>query len=704
MKLRSRWLLLLLFACPLVPAHAQNGFTFLDDDAEPGGYDVTARLKQMPVEFWLAKQTNGDGYHVKIESTGISLSVTQGGKTTPLAQEHEPVYGDTSFVAQRRGTRWQFILGNHVALQAEDDNFNDGQIGYKGAADDPEVQPTEAIAFDDDFMRVASDVAMAQARSNPRQGVTIATVQSTETIWTGLDGKWQDTGLTENPAAQVAQSANPFAFKSSGPGDNIATAGHPFWSDYSAAASVQPDGASAVGILMYVQDDKNYLQLYWPVDGDPQLRAVVNGTPRVLDEDKGYGPFEQKQWYRLRMTDSGGTLKGYIDDTPVLSAHSDLFGRGTVGLYSKIPADDANAEATFDDAWVRSVDDFYDEFTTPVPGRWKLVTGEWNVTAGTASSGFAMPLGKRGSYTTMGEPDWTNYNASADLAIPADGSAGLVIHHIPGVGAYLMRATGSKAALPYADSVQLVKIGGGKTEVLGQATAGGQFNGSHFRWTFGDDNGYLSVQVNGTTVLDAFDTSLPAGRAGLYAQAGVNDAPELSHFAVEFPQHKATWAKVPDLYELDTQAQTMGSWSTPQGFWVPASDFGGTTPDTTTPAVAPAPATGTTPAVADDNTLWHKGEFWGDDTLRFELPDLSGGKNVKLIFKLSDANRIQLTLSVPGDLAAEITDGTHTWNGTAKLDGDANGQPIEVDRRGTFIIVRVGKDDNQKVVMATRVG
>lgn len=651
----SRFLLLLALFSGVALAQAAPAYRWLDDEAEPGGYDVTATVAA-PGAIALAHQANGDGYTLQITPGALQLEVTRGGKGSTLARvaasDLKPPY---ALVAQRRGPRWDLIARGRTVLRAENDAFDDGQIGVVGGVKDAKVQPVEPITFADDFMRVASDVALRDALNNPREGVKIADAAITESIWTTLAGGWKTTGLTENEAAQVAQSANPFAFRALNKGDNLAVAGRPFWSDVEFAVSAQPQGAREIGLLLDAQDAQNYLIFRWSANGDPTLGAVVDGVPRVLGAARGYGGFEVNQWFRLKFAAAGGTLRAWIDDVEVARAQTGLFGRGQVGLWAKLdaPGDDkSGVGAVFDDAQVRSTRDFHDDFGAPVPGRWTQISGKWTW------NGAAKPADNAGAYAITGQSDWGDYTVAGALDVPANGAAGLISHHIAGQGAYLLRVGGSRSSVA-AGRVQLARIAGGKTEVLAETEVGARYDGSDLTWELGDEGGYLSARADGKLVLDAFDETLKNGRAGVYAQdSSVDD------FAVTFARPAATWAKVPELYEVEQQAATMGSWSTPQGFWV-ASGAGTTN------------KTGLT---------WeHKGEFWGDSQVQFPLPDLSGGKSA------------QLTL---GQVKVKFEADAVTVNESqGALRGVAAGAPVEVARRGNWIIVRAGG----KVVLASRV-
>ena len=648
--MHPRFLLAPALLCIAATAHAAP-FTFLDDEAEPAGYDVTATLTA-PAQLALSRQSNGDGYVLKSAPGSLQLDLTQNGVTRTLASATNlALKYPFDLVAQRRGRRWNFIAGGQSELRAENDAFADGQIGVMGGAKNARVQPVEPITFADDFMRVASDVAMKDALSNPRQGIKISDAAITETIWTTLAGAWATTGLAENEAALVAQSANPFAFRALNPGENLAVAGRPFWSDDDFAISVQPQGATEIGILLDVTDAKNYLEFAWGENSDPTLRAIVDGKAMVLGAAKGYGGYEQNQWTRLKFAAAGGALRASIDDVEVVKAHSGWGGRGQIGLRAVLPAkgnDKKGVGAIFDDASVRSINDFRDNFSQNVPGRWTPIAGKWNWDKSAKS------VGGDGAYAVTGEGDWTDYVVSGELNVPANGAAGLLSHHIAGKGAYLLRVGGSKSSAA-AGQVQLARISGGKTEILAQTNVGARYDNSKINWQLGEENGYLSARADGKLVLDTFDETLPNGRAGVYAQGG-----SVSDFAVSFMQPRPTWAKVPELYEVEMQAATMGSWSTPQGFWLASGAGAG-------------------------QTWEHKGEFWGDSEISFPLPDISGDKSA------------QLTL---GTLTVKFSGGkVAVGENSGSLANVKSGAKMEVARRGNWVIVRA----DGKVVLATKV-
>ncbi|RYX86771.1 hypothetical protein EON83_00900 [bacterium] len=654
----------LLLAAPSVavlPASAQapaaSGFQYLDDEVEDPGFDVTAKVTKFGSELALNQAANGDGYVLRLSNGKADLLKTAKGKTITLASAPIPkVALPAPLVAQRRGPRWRFTIAGQTMLEAEDDTWTEGKIGTRNGITEARLQPVEPIAFDDDFMRVASDVAIRDALQNPRNGVKIRDAALTETIWTGLSGSWKTTGLTENAEAQVAQSANPFAFRPMAKGDNLSIAGRPFWSDYETSVSVQPQGAREIGLLCNVQDAKNYLGLFWSDSAAPELRAVVDGKVRVLARAAGMGGYEKDEWTKFKVVAASGTLRAFIDDAEVARAHTGLFGRGQIGLLAKMDTagdDQKGVGAVFDDVSVRSLNDFFDPFQTPVAGRWTTVNGNFAF-----GNGVAKPANNTSASAVMGEANWADYVAAAQLSIPAGGAAGLILNHKGGDGSYMLRVGGSKSTVARGQA-QLVQNVKGKIQVLTFVPIGAKFDGSNHVWTLSDERGYLSAKCDGELVVDAFNADRKDGRAGIWVQNGAL----ARSFSVEWPQTRPTWAKVPALYEVEQQAETMGGWSTSRGFWIAQKQDG-------------------------VSTLEHKGRFWGDETLRFPLPDLAGGKTATV-----SLGKVSVSLDATG---AKVSGGTKPAAGKADL---KTGAKVEIAQRGNFIIVRA--DD--ALVVAARV-
>ncbi len=703
---RSLFLLPLL-AAPLLCSHAHVlaapaqpaapsalKLAYLDDDAEAGGFDITGKLLSLPVAWSLCENAQGQAYLLKLSSGGATLSLkSRSGdkdkdKDKELAAVRAPLAAG-ALVVQRRGAMWRVLLNNKTVLEAEDATLSAGKVGYAGAVSEAKLQPVEEIALDDDFMRVKEDVAYQAAKGDPHSGMRISDIKDNETIWKSVAGTWATTGLSENAEAQVAQSVNAFVFKTASAGDSMALAGRPFWNDYSFEASVRPEGASAIGLAFYAQDARNYLIMKWQArqgldenSGRVLLQAVVDGKETTLAQSAG--GFEDKQWYRMKVAISGNLVRAYVDDNEVARARTTLFGRGQAGLWAHNDSD--KASALFDDVRVRSNHDIEDDFSRRVPGRWQA-QGEWNW------NGAAQATGAAASRALIGEAGWHDYSVAAPLALPADGSAGLLLNE-SAEGAYLVRVGGSRSHAGFAGKAQILKLGGGKVQVLASAPIGSALDGKAVTLGASADDGYLSATVDGTRVADAFDDSLKSGRAGLWSRRA-STAPTFGAFAVRFPDVRPTWAKVPELYNDARQAETMGGWSTPEGFWLPTNPMAD-------PNAALATQVSAKPADASKlpTTMWHKGTFWGDGGMKFKVPELSAAQSFVILLdgpSSKAGNEMQLAFMVKdGALQCSLTQGsqaTPVANGSVKIEGKASDYNVDIRQRGSFIIVRAAKGD-----------
>ncbi len=689
-------------ATPATTANvAASGWNYLDDEAEASGFDLSFGAQQFPVEWMLAEQENGDGYILRFAPEGIMLSEKQNGKISVLAQRKEkPIVGE--WVVQRRGRTWRIIAGKRIWFESENGDFEDGKIAWRGkpkSVSSIRVQPVEDIAFDDDFMRVKEDVAFASAVKDPHKGIRIADVKDGADTWQAQSGKWETTGLSENAEAQVAQSVNAFAFKTAAPGLNLAFTGRPFWNDYSIEAAARPEGAEAIGVVAYAQDKDNYLLLHWSRrtdvldanSGTVELRAIVRGQMRVLATAPG--GFEDMQWYNLRLSVEGGTVRAFIDDSEILRARSNLFGRGQAGVYAVTKADtkDDKSSAFFDDVRVRSEHDLHEDFEEFVPGRWQTLNGNWNW-KGAATSQIAL------SQAVTGQNDWENYTVSARLKVPATASGGLLLNQSKD-GVYTLRIGGSKSTDGFAGRTQIIKTLGDKKQILAEIKSGSDYDDREMAWSFSENDGYLKVSNENGRVLDAFDTDLAMGRPGILASAGKNASARIAAWSVTFPEKRPTWAKVPELYEAEQQAETMGGWSTPEGFWLPVRPVADG---------APAPVAATPADIKKADTLWHKGAFWGDGQLKFQVPELTDKQQfVVLLASGRQAPEVKLQFRIENNLlkvALQDDDKAKPNTGEAKLDGKPTDYNVEVQQRGSFLIARLQKtgDDERQVLLATR--
>lgn len=376
-----------------------------------------------------------------------------------------------------------------------------------------------------------------------------------------------------------------------------------------------------------------------------------------------------------------GEWRAYIDGHQVLNADTGWFGQGRVGVYSMNSATDKNA--AYDDVHVRDAQDVLDDFSSPVPGRWQIATGSWNWQK------QASPKTAEKAIALMGEKSWSNYGVDASALLPSDGALGLILNETD-KGYYLFRVTGSKAKSTEAGTAQLLLVEANATKVLSQIKTGAQFDNKSTLWSFEEENGYLKVTTGEekTLFVDAYDETLPAGKAGIYAKKNSASMPRFNGVLVHFPQQRQVWAKVPDLYVDPLQAETMGEWSTPQGAWIP---------------VSPTSPKDDKVDVKNAKTLWNKGLFWGDGDVTFKLPALAKDQKVELL--LGDASKpddpkstFRLELSADsGMISAALWQGESPTQplaiGKSAFKDKLEGQPLSVSRRGSFIIARLGENN-----------
>ncbi len=240
-----------------------------------------------------------------------------------------PTSSGTKMVVQWRSGKLSVLYGSRVLLQQENLGALQGAAALQASADitfaEAQLQPTEPIYFADDFMRMSNSDAHS---------------------WETAHGEWK-----VNSAANPIRVANAFTY--SGKGDSaIAFAGHWFWNDYTISTAARPMANGEIGLVVYYQDDKNYLLFKWlggVANGkwrgkEKQLWRVWNGQSALIASAPG--GYRAKQWYRIAAGIENGVLSASIDDKIVLQSPTNLFGQGRAGLYEN------GGETVFDDVFV----------------------------------------------------------------------------------------------------------------------------------------------------------------------------------------------------------------------------------------------------------------------------------------------------------------------------------------------------------------
>ncbi|MFQ6130649.1 MAG: hypothetical protein ACE5R4_01295 [Armatimonadota bacterium] len=341
----SVYLLLLGLGVVLSPgvANAEEfPYVFLEDVMEEGE-EYSLYYELAPAKAWTRKggariafdvQDEGNLRYATFSLGRLAVVHVAAGKSRDLAQTKAfRPEGPVRASIQRRSGLVRVIVDDMVLLSVPLPPPSGGKVGAGSRGGhvncrDGLVQPVVPVYFADDFVRGAGETAM----------------------WETISGTWENTELT-TPSADPGRAADPFSFRCSAPTGGLAAAGHWFWDDYRAGASVRPISAEAVGLCAYLQDADNYLVFRWLAGEDTapkarQLVLVTDGSEQVLAQDAG--GFAQGQWYGLGLEVGDGVAVCRIDRDEVLRAKTDAFGQGRVALWAEGQA------VSFDDVRVVS--------------------------------------------------------------------------------------------------------------------------------------------------------------------------------------------------------------------------------------------------------------------------------------------------------------------------------------------------------------
>ena len=108
------------------------------------------------------------------------------------------------------------------------------------------------------------------------------------------------------------------------------------------------------------------------------------------------------------------------------------------------------------------------------------------------------------------------------------------------------------------------------------------------------------------------------------------------------------------------------------------------------------------------DTLWHKGAFWGDGQLKFQVPELTDKQQFAVLLASGrQSPEVKLQFRIENSvlkLALQDDDKAKQTTGEAKLEGKPTDYNVEVQQRGSYLIARLQKagDDERKVLLATR--
>ncbi len=440
-------------------------------------------------------------------------------------------------VVKRRDGELVAVVDGQIAAYAFDDVFSGGRIGL-GRSDDSvkfegfRFQAAEDVFFTDDFMRDEGDMGP----------------------WEVQSGEWSVRSLS-NPSL----SSNAFNFVGKAQaGDKPAPAraftGHWFWDNYRVNVACRPLSGAAFGLYFCVQDEDNLFLLRWQSKPQPQIEFVRRREGRDTVVAKTPSGFMPDQWYGLRIDVRDGRADAFVDGNRMLTLSDPSICFGKIGLYTE----DADKGVVFDDVGVKSWREFADDFQRVALRQWTRLGGDWNWVEGQgegASRRFAVACDKPAK-AVAGLADWTNYTFSADLGPWRKGEAGLCFHYLDEGNYYACRWRRTER-----DEVrELVKVVDGVSSVLAQQEA--PLHTGQMRVSARVDDGYIRVDVDGQTALEAFDTDLRNGKVGLYARA----CPFVwfDNAKVEFHAPAEPLASIHEVFSRETSMQI---WSGSESDW-----------------------------------------------------------------------------------------------------------------------------------------
>ncbi len=314
-------------------ADVSSSFALLTDTIE-GQYNLVFPTPpgDARIGFYYA---GADDYSSAVIAGGkIALYRVTKGAARRVGKPHRITWdAGEEITLQRRAGLVRVIADDAIVMAVEWDAPLLGQVGIAESGemtlDDLLLQPVVDPIFSDDFTR--EELEMAE--------------------WVTAGGEFRNT-MVQAEGADPNRSANPFSLEVIAEGEAFASAGAWFWDSYRVTTSVKPISSDTIGLCAYVLDDQNYLALHWDASDQhkPTRRLVLthDGERRVLASSPG--GFAPGQWYQLELRVSPGHIEARIDRDPALSATTDAFGQGAIGLTA------SNGAAVFDDVVVAALD------------------------------------------------------------------------------------------------------------------------------------------------------------------------------------------------------------------------------------------------------------------------------------------------------------------------------------------------------------
>ena len=546
---------LCLLAGMCAEAQPQIKYRFLDEEAK-GAFDIPLVLtieRGWPRDGLLTLAFNYQdeknhycarikGGRAELIKVGGGVERTIGGPGNALAQSRP----ETTITLKRRPWRIALLQDGRLLCRAFDSEYVDGKVGYALQAsgvklEEPFIQPVAPVYMTDDFTREPDEPG----------------------DWESIRGEWRTGGVGDEQIEKAELSANPFAYQIGAPQNALTTIGHHFWDDYAIEAAANGAPGSAVGLCARLQDENSFILFRWaaavpgvkPAANAKQLVEVVDGKWRLLaSAPGGYAP---GRWYRLKLRVQGEAASALVDGVPALAHEGVSLLAGKAGLYAT-----GGKRALFDDLRIEGADGFRDQFSERQLRAWQATSGRWSVAdgrlKGVAPQGAAIAVG--------GPPEYGDISFSCRARLGSGGGLGVLFRYRDDGNYYLFRWGGKGPQTAYRGKKQLVRVVGGKKEILAQSPGACPAERWH-RLHVLLRGGHIRVFIDGALAVEGADAALGSGRIGFYGEATKGVAFDDAAITVLKAQTRR-----PRVAQHFTKEATMAGWASPAGAWVKDGD------------------------------------------------------------------------------------------------------------------------------------
>ena len=296
--------------------------------------DVVIRSFAPGGERWagfIVRQTDpGNYYYLTLRNTGVlSLRTLENGVIRVLSSATLPInlMSRHKLRLEAIGSRIRGYVDGQLRVEAVDGTHKHGTVGlrmYKTAADYDNVviSPNpQTLLFSDDFI---APPFIHDQWWFPRLGNWIQTVDSSGMF---AQSVFAQTLLTRGGRVTTNIDAD----------DQVVRV--------RAKATQFASGDRWFGVVSRLRDDNNFYYLTVRSSNTVSLRRLQNGQITVLDS--AALPVSTGTWYNLRLEAIGDSLRGYVNDRPLVEAKDSTFTSGTYGLAtSRATANFANFTVT----------------------------------------------------------------------------------------------------------------------------------------------------------------------------------------------------------------------------------------------------------------------------------------------------------------------------------------------------------------------